>query len=223
MLARKCTEAGLRAFGISVPPMRYDKKPTSLSNAIAVKYNINHKLYDDFHTDVLAVEIETNLGPIVISTTYLPPRRPYLPFPDIYRLLSINVPTYIIGDFNGRHTHFGYRDNNTVGKSLLNLINQGKMIHLGPHFPTYFSHNSSINPDKIFSNKHHYLNYISDPGEITTSDHLPTIIKLSTTPFITKRQKVYNMRKANWDLFQHNIDSKINVTNLEGKNIEESG
>lgn len=107
------------------------------------------------------------------------------------RLLSNNIPTYILGDFNGRHTAFGNADNNTVGKSLISLINQGKLIHLGPHFPTFFSHNSSTNPDKVFSNKHHYLNCISEPGEITTSDHLPIIFKLSTTPFITDKQKVY--------------------------------
>ena len=84
---------------------------------------------------------------------------------------------------------FGNKDNNTVGKSLANLINQGKLIHLGPHFSTYFSHNSSTNLDKIFSNKHHYLNCISEPGDITTSNHLPVKFKLSTMAFITEKQK----------------------------------
>ena len=63
-------------------------------SAIAIKYNIPHKLFDDFDTDVLAVEIPTNLGPVIISTLYLPPRRPYLPFTDIYKLLNNNVPAY---------------------------------------------------------------------------------------------------------------------------------
>ncbi len=76
-------------------------------SAIGIKYNINHKLFDNFITDVLAVEIETSLGPIQIATTYLPPRRPFLPYPDIHRLPSNNIPTYILGDFNGRHTTFG--------------------------------------------------------------------------------------------------------------------
>ena len=74
-------------------------------SAIAIKYNIHHKLYDDFDTDVIAVEIQTNLGPIIIATTYLPPRRSYLPFTDMYRLLNNNVPTYIIGDFNALKTY----------------------------------------------------------------------------------------------------------------------
>ena len=138
----------------------------------------------------------------------------------MHKLLNNSIPTYIIGDFNGRHTSFGNRDNNTVGKSLINLINQGKMIHLGPYFPTFYSRNSRSNPDKIFSNKHHYLNCTSEPGEITTSDHLPIIFKLSTKPFIKEKPKVYNTHKADWDIFQRHLDSQVNVTNLEGHSVE---
>ncbi len=148
---------------------------------------LNNKLYDTFDTDFLAVEIDTSLGPIIISTTYLPPIRPYLPYADMHKLLSNSIPTYILGDFNGKHTIFGNRDNNTVGKSLIHLINQGRMIHLSPHFPTFYSHNSTTNPDKIFTNKHHYLNCICEPGETTTSDHLPVIFKLSTKPFMKEK------------------------------------
>ena len=137
------------------------------------------------------------------------------------RLLSNSIPTYILGDFNGRHTSLGNRDNNTVGISLSNLTNQGKLIHLGPHFPTYFSRNSRTNPDKVFANKHHYLNYICEPGDITTSDHLPIIFQLSTMPFIKEKPKVYKTHKADWDLFQYKLDSQINVTNFEGNTAEQ--
>ncbi len=111
------------------------------------------------------------------------------PDTDMFRLLNNSIPTYILGDFNGRHSAFGNKDNTTVGKSLLNLINQGKMIHLDPHFPTFFTQNSSINPDKIFSIKHHYSNCTTEPGEITTSDHIPIIFKLSTIPIIIEKRK----------------------------------
>ncbi len=171
------------------------------------------------------LEIETSLDPIQIATTYLHPRRPFLPYIDIYKLLSNSIPTYIIGDFNGRHTSFGYRENNTVGKSLINLINQGKIINLGPHFPTFFSHYSRTTPEKIFDNKQHYLNISFEPGEITTSDHLPVIIKLSTTPFLIEKQKGYKTNNADWDLFQNKLDTQINLTNLYGnttKQLEEA-
>ncbi len=119
----------------------------------------------------------------------------------MHRLQSNNIPAYIIRDFNGRHATFGNKDKNTVGKTLMNLIDQGKMYHIGPHFQTFLSHNMPTNPDKILSNKHHYLNCICEQGEITTSDHLPIIIKHSTTSFIKEKPKVYKTNKANWDLF----------------------
>lgn len=190
-------------------------------SAIAIKYNIKHKLYDDYDTDVLAVEIETNLGPIIISTTYLPPRRPYLPFTDIYKLLNNNIPVYIIGDVNARHTHFGNRDKNTVGTSLVNLINQGKMMHLGPYFPTYLHMNSATTPDKILSNKHHYLNCISEPGEITNSDHIPIILRLSTKPFISDTPKIYKTKNADWEIFKETLNNKINIKDLNECNLKE--
>ncbi len=45
-------------------------------SAIAVKYNIQHRIFDDYDTDFLAVELQTSLCPILIATTCLPPRRP---------------------------------------------------------------------------------------------------------------------------------------------------
>ncbi len=56
----------------------------------------------------------------------------------------------MLGDFHARHTAFGNKHKNIVEKSLINLINQGKIIHLGPDFLTFFSHNSTTNPEKIF-------------------------------------------------------------------------
>ncbi len=170
---------------------------------------------------MLAVEILTNLGPIIISTTYLPPRRPYFPFTDIYRLLNNNVPTYLKRDFNARHTHFGNPDNNIVGKSLINIINQGKMMHWGPYFPTFLRISSATIPDKIFSNKYHYLNYISEPGEITTSDHISIIFGLSTKPFITETPLIYKTNKANWELFKETLNKNINLKDLNECNLEQ--
>ena len=115
--------------------------------------------------------------------------------------LLTTIPTYIIGDFNGRHRHLGNISNNTVGNSLMQLINQGKMIHLGPHFPTFISHGTATSPDKIFCNTHHYLNSISEPGKLTTSDHIPIVFKLSTKPFLIQQPTTYNFYKADWESF----------------------
>lgn len=50
--------------------------------AIAVKRNINHKIGDDFIPNTSQIRVQTTLGPVTIVTTYLPPRRVYLPCPD---------------------------------------------------------------------------------------------------------------------------------------------
>ena len=183
-------------------------------SAIAIKHDLQHKLIDTFDTDFLAVEVNTSLGPVIVATTYLPPRRPFLPFTDIYKLINYNIPTYILGDFNCTHTYFGNNTNNTVGRSLAQLINEGKLIHLGPNFPTYIRERSATNPDKIFCNKHSYLNTFCELGNVTSSDHLPIIFKISTRPFNEKIPEIYNVGKANWELFQSILDDKITIKNL---------
>lgn len=55
-------------------------------SAVLIKSNIKHEIIEDFITDVLELRINTTIGQISVATTYLPPRRPYLPFPDFHRL-----------------------------------------------------------------------------------------------------------------------------------------
>ncbi len=95
------------------------------------------------------------------------------------------------------------------------------MIHVGPHFPTYIGHGTATSPDKIFCNTHHYLNSISEPGQITTSDHLPIIFKLSTKPFLIKQQTIYNFSRANWELFEEILYDKIKLNSLNNCTMQE--
>ncbi len=210
---------------LKIPGYKTYKINTSSSiadgSAIAVKYNIVHKLYDDFDSDVLAIEINTTLGPQLIATTYLPPRRLYVPFPDFYRLLNNNIPTYIIADLNCRHRYFGNKNENTVGKSLVQLIIQGVMLHMGPYFPTYIGHGAATNPDKILANKHHYLNITTEPGSIAISDHIPIVFTLATQPFIIPQPKIDTFHKANWNGFKTLLKTKIQVRDLDACNTND--
>ena len=106
-------------------------------------------------------------------------------------------------------------------KSLIDLINQGKLIHIGPYFPTYLHTNSATTPDKIFANKHHYLNYITEPGELTTSDHIPIILILSTKPFITETPLTYKTNKAKWELVKETLDKNTKLKDLNNSNLEQ--
>ena len=70
-------------------------------SAIAIRKNIIYRLHDDFHTDLLAITIETIQGPITIATTYNPPRDDYLNYIDFHKLLHDNRPTIILADLRG--------------------------------------------------------------------------------------------------------------------------
>lgn len=115
-------------------------------SAILIKQNIKHKLDDNYLTDVLEIIINTDIGEVGIATTYLPPRRPYLPFPDFNSLATIHRPTYIIGDLNASHTLLGNRSNNQVVKNLERLLSIGKLQHIGPDFSTFKGRLSQTTP-----------------------------------------------------------------------------
>ena len=79
--------------------------------AIAVKQNIRHRILDDFQDDILAIEVYTPRGPIIIATYYQPPRRNYISIQDVASLMRKNIPVYLLGDMNAairrtNSTHF---------------------------------------------------------------------------------------------------------------------
>ncbi len=87
---------GLKSHeAFKIPGYKIHKINTSNSqgdgSGIAIKSDIPHKLQDDSDTDFLAVEVNTSLGPIILATTYLPPRRPYLPFTDYSITTSLHM------------------------------------------------------------------------------------------------------------------------------------
>lgn len=179
-------------------------------SAILIKSHIKHKIEDNFITDVLQIKIETSLGPINIATTYLPPRRPYLPFPDFHKIASNQFPTYIIGDLNAKHHSLGDNYNNTVGKGLKRMLDFNKLIHLGPQFTTYTSQTSNTTPDIVLSNNKTYHNHTVEAGPPTTSDHIPIILTITASAIKSEIQPHYNLKKANWENFQNTIANNIN-------------
>ncbi len=124
----------------------------------------------------------------------------------MYKLLNCNIPVFILGDFNATHRSFGNNRSNVVGRSLLQLIDNGNLIHLGPHFNTYFKHNVASKPDKVFTNKHNYLNTLIEPGDITTSDHIPVTLTISTEPILKEKPETYNYNNADWNFFSKHFE-----------------
>lgn len=65
----------------------YSKNSSNAINggtAILIKHNIKHTINDDFISNMLEITIDTPVGRLSLATAYLPPRRPYLPYPDFH-------------------------------------------------------------------------------------------------------------------------------------------
>ena len=177
--------------------------------AILIKKNLCYRIIDDFITNFLEIKIETSLGPISFATTYLPPRRAYLPSPDVHKLANNNHPTYIMADMNAQHTLFGNRRNNQVGKNLDRFLRQGKLSYLGPNFPTFFCPRGSTTPDIILGNSKIFHNIESSPGPVTLSDHLPVLLTLTTKAILKPSLPILQFNKANWEQFEIEIENKM--------------
>ena len=152
--------------------------------AIAIKRDIKHQLLDDFRDDVLAIELETRRGPIIVSTLYQPPRRNYYPTEDLTRLMRKNKPVYMLADIDARHAFVGHGASNHMGRTLNDLIQRNIINYLGPDFNTRVGCQGISRPDIILMNRQGTMNYGISEGELTTSDHIPMIFTLSTTAII---------------------------------------
>ena len=190
--------------------------------AIAVKRKIQHKIHDDFRfSDTLSIKLPTTLGAINIATSYIPPRDGCLMFPDIYKLINIPEPMYILADLNCRHTSLGHTNTNTVGKNIMKIITTLGAQHIGPNFPTFIGHSALTTPDIILTNGKTYHNTHATQGPLTSSDHLPIIFTISTAPIMIPCPHHLNKNKADWDRCQNIINSELPELNLEGKNTED--
>ena len=158
-----------------------------------MRKDLKHQIIDDFDDDLLAVRLETTKGPIIIFTHYGPPRRNYLPL-NMKIIFQKTDPVYFIGDLNANHEAFGYRTNNLKGRLIKDLINKNLVTHWGPEFSTLVRREGK--PDIILSNKKAFLNMAIEKGKITTSDHLPVIVILSTKAISKKVEERRNYNKA---------------------------
>ena len=189
--------------------------------AIAVKSNLAHKLVDGFR-DLLAVEVETSRGPIVVATCYLPPRRPAFPFPDLIRLGRLRKASYFFGDLNARHADLGSVSDNQRGRNLSRLIADGDVRHIGPDFPTFIKEDTATSPDIVLANRHANLNVHMKAGPVTTSDHLPIVATLSTNPIVVEdARQIYNYKRADWTAWQNALQGIPNTTHLRQASLNE--
>ena len=99
------------------------KQDIQFGSAILVKKNLRHSIIPNLSPSSIAVKVSTATGPIVFFTSYIPPRINGINSLDFQKLISINVPLLIAGDFNANHTFFGShnRASNHRGELLYHI------------------------------------------------------------------------------------------------------
>lgn len=175
--------------------------------AIAIRQGLTTKLFDNFHTDLLAVEIETATGPIVIATTYIPPRTNYINNIDFHTLFHRPEPVYLIADLNAKHRTIGNQSTNFKGRQIDTMISQNKVVYIGPHFPTVITHNGSTSPDIALTNRNAYHNIHLHPGPLTPSDHIPIIATISAKPIYIPIKPRKSFHRANWEQYKQQLET----------------
>lgn len=99
----------------------------------------------------------------------------------------------------------GYQTNNLMGKVITKLIRQGKLTHLGPDFPPFYSRHSSSTPDIVLGNNKTKHNIAINPGPLTESNHIPIIITLTLKAITKKIPTMPNVKQADWNNFTEEI------------------
>ena len=165
-----------------------------------------YQIYDDFDDDILAVKLDTYRGPIMIATCYLPSRRDTFPLQGMTSLFRKTLPVYMVADLNARYRFNDHNDNNPTGNIINNFINRNLVTYIGPEFNTRVGVRGISRPDIVLRNRWRFLNYALHEGEITSSDHIPVILKLSTSAIVDIEPPRRLIKKADWDQFRTKVN-----------------
>lgn len=215
--AHGCTGGNkIKLYGYSVYQLNaFDQLHDGV--AVAVRNNLKHVILDNFDENYLAIQIETTLGPTLIATGYQPPRRPIVPLQSLLQIFRRNtLPVIFMGDINARHPVLGHNNSNPTGEALAHLIRQETVQHLGPDFKTFINTRSTGTPDIILANNRMIHNTYIRAGPLTSSDHLPVILKLSAAPIQVPITPRLNKKEANWVGFEEELSNYI-IPDLDGR------
>ena len=190
---------------------------------VGIHKDITHKFYrvkemhDTDKCEIVRIETWKLNNHITIYGLYNPPNNK----PDLCSL-EINSKTIIIGDFNAHFHTVGYKDTNSAGEEVKELLATSNMelIYNEDDPPTYIHYNGTgTNPDLTIATADLSWNIkrklIGDPG----SGHRMII---SSLPIRTRPNRVHkrtkfswNLKKANWNNFQNHIEKELLQTEFD--------
>ena len=192
-------------------------------SGIAIKMGIQFELLNQFHHDTIGAKINSESGPLIVMTSYAPPRQNHLPNQDLEFMMRHELPAIFAGDLNCRHRHFGYNTGpNAKGRSMYSHIFNNRIQHLGPIFPTFYTRFAETRPDIVLANNNFYLNHNIQSGGIGPSDHITLDITISANAITTQIPPFLDTKNTDWDGYKTNL-TRMPEANYNGKNIDDLG
>ena len=140
----------------------------------------------------------------------------------INKIFRRNCPTYFLGDLNARHKNLGHSTNNLAGRMINDFMSLGTINWIGPDFKTVINPLGSGKPDIILTNNACFHHTSCTPGPITTSDHIPIIFEISSSPQLKPSTPKFIVNNANWEQFKARLSNEpiidLNFQPVSGQN-----
>ena len=215
------TKLGEKSTSPNIPNFTLVRKDRSTNNGGGLATYIHKSILfsrlpdipSDGHTESLGVKI----GDTNINNIYIPPTTSCSNGfkPDIQPLL-LPGDSLILGDFNAHDLlwHSNIQDNR--GSELADEIGNSPFGVLNENTPTRVPSNGSATSPDISIASTSLINSVEWRTETSLgSDHLPIIIKISTTiqPIKNDFRKFVNFNKANWNKFNTITESDFSKLN----------
>ncbi|UYV70674.1 hypothetical protein LAZ67_8000238 [Cordylochernes scorpioides] len=160
---------------------------------------------------------------INIFNMYHPPNNKLIDDGTISQFLTDN--TIIVGDLNAKHQLWGCSMPNPRGKILSNLFDDNAFMCLNDGNPTHhsYSYNTAQALDISFSSPDIFHKCKWQILKSIGSDHLPILIEISTkTKTSSIKEKFWNFKKANWNLYQQNTNEDFRKAPTRIKDLEQN-
>ncbi|UYV61222.1 hypothetical protein LAZ67_1003928, partial [Cordylochernes scorpioides] len=160
---------------------------------------------------------------INIFNMYHPPNNKLIDDGTMAQFLTDN--TIIVGDLNAKHQLWGCSTPNPRGKILSNLFDDNAFMCLNDGNPTHhsYSYNTAQALDISFSSPDIFHKCKWQILKSIGSDHLPILIEISTkTKTSSIKEKFWNFKKANWNLYQQNTNEDFRKAPTRIKDMEQN-
>ncbi|UYV69240.1 hypothetical protein LAZ67_6002944 [Cordylochernes scorpioides] len=160
---------------------------------------------------------------INIFNMYHPPNNKLIDDGTMAQFLTDN--TIIVGDLNAKHQLWGCSMPNPRGKILSNIFDDNAFMCLNDGNPTHhsYSYNTAQALDISFSSPDIFHKCKWQILKSIGSDHLPILIEISTkTKTSSIKEKFWNFKKANWNLYQKNTNEDFRKAPTRIKDLEQN-